>query len=185
MKTTTKRILLANDVILQLRSGAFVPTKGVLLSERTRDKFRNKVQNPDDGKELQAVANTIKCEACANGCLFMAHIQRFDGVDLNKLRSVHHSNIENNSPIGSLFGDLLNEIEALFEGEEFSWHRNFSDDEIEKMKAWRNKVLGVNYKFVRSWENGPGRRLTAAQRITLLTAIMELLIQNDGTKVLV
>jgi hypothetical protein len=176
MNKFTKRILLANDVIQQLDSGRLSAFTGLLLSNRTERILSNKTGQAD-GKGLQAkVCSLKKCEACANGSLFLAYIGRFNTV--TTIANIDYENVQTETPLADVFDhEDLDEIEYLFEGYNYSWHgAEFTRSQLKKMNDFRVLVLGDSRHRITN--------LTKVERNTLLRAIMEQLIENDGRKVI-
>ncbi len=187
MNKLTKRILTANDVIAQIRSKAYVPTIAQFISPSTRRTIEDKLPwNGGNNAEFQtAVANATNCEACANGCLFLAHVARFDSVNSEQFRKLTHDTVQHGTPVAKVFTKkLLDEIEAIFEGRSYEWHRrSLSTQQIKRLNDFREKATGVKNTWYGKKDTGNGSVLDQGQRDALLIAIMERLIDNNGKRV--
>ncbi len=79
---------------------------------------------------------------------------------------------------------LLDEIEAIFEGRNYKWHRRMKPHQTKRLNAFRNAVTGSKNTWYTHKETGNGSTLTQDQRDALLIAIMQKLIDNNGKKVI-
>lgn len=198
MNKLTKRILTANDVIAQVRGGKFQPTAGVFIAPKTRNALETGVARrsqytyaPDGDNAAKMQAATIEvnggqCEACANGCLFLAHVARFDSVTLNQFKKTSHEDVHVGNPLAEVFGrGLLNEIECIFEARVYDWHKKFTKAQVARMQAFRTKVTGEKVAFITDREILTVQvRLSYSKQQALLIAIMEKLIDNNGKKLI-
>jgi hypothetical protein len=185
---------------MQVRAGKYNPTVSVFMTPKTRMNIehgvcqRSTTPNTTDlynpAIVQQAVIAQSKagdCFACANGCLFLAHVARFDSVDWNKFKEVSHDTVHRKTPLSNVFGaTLLNEIEAVFEARAFGWHKKLTNAQISRLEVFRATVTGVKVKFAKrdTLMAALPPRLSQALQTKLLIAMMEKLIDNDGKKLI-
>lgn len=126
MTAAQKRVAIARDVIKQLK---------IKLTSACHLYFWGEIDdiiggaNPlSDVRELIKKSNVKEnlCEVCAKGALVIAHILRFNGVNVSDFRRAENR-IGNESPIPYFSDRQFNLIEALYEGngvdDDSSWRK--------------------------------------------------------------
>lgn len=192
MNKFTKRILLCNDVILGIRFGRVSPVTSSFMSSGLRNEFRNAQMvgtqpvvwdSQESCQIMQDKVQTLQnCEVCANGALFLAFIGRFDGVSYAALNHTTHNNFRD-TKAAEVFGKrLVDEIECVYEGRNFSWQVPFSQAHCVQFTNFRNKVLGRKSDVITRQLNS--ETMTQEEKKKLLTAIMQRIIDNDGRKLI-
>jgi hypothetical protein len=186
MNKHTKRILIIVDVINQLKSRRFTARPGHYIYEPSLLAIMGGAgghrQTEGNGKDVQKATCTLKhCEACAKGTLFLSYIERFNTVDSATLNRSHEFGfIENKTGLGEIFApNLLAEIEAAFEGNWYVVIPGLTDEARKKVYAWRQKTLATVKGYTSS---KPMNKHSKKIRNAFLIAIMETLLENNGTK---
>lgn len=139
LSAAEKRMTVAQDVINRIRSKKLAATHGNFL-----DKYQI-WQGIKRGLSLKDSINNVTCEACAKGALVCAWIGNFNEFKIEQLEDIDES--LSDTPNGGyppelieIFGrERLDNIEAAFEGQTYSWH--YDEDETSKYKnAFRFRV---------------------------------------------
>jgi hypothetical protein len=119
LSVNEQRMAICRDVIMRLHTSKIVPNQGLFFGNRwevTRDATLS----------VQEAINANSCAVCAKGALFCSWVGNFNNVDRLEFKSVSESTTTLNSIVPELiaiFGrQMVDDIEAAFEGEVYSWH---------------------------------------------------------------
>lgn len=154
----TKRVRIAQDVILQLKQKRIVANEGRYFLLPFEDP--EKLVRP--GRELQKVLPKIQCRTCALGGLFAARVNLFNKFKITKAMTLdcEVDQVDLQAELRKYFdGYQLDLIEIAFETTEFVWN------DVSPTGAKRAISFGKRY-------------LTSRNR---MIGIMRNIIKNDGT----
>ncbi len=143
-----KIVAICRDVIYRMDSGLIEPHNG--------DFFRNKFFLNDTDGTPQTEINTKECEVCAKGALMCSWVGNFNNYDWDAFYSFNERMLRQEYPreLTIIFGEtMLDNIEAAFEGNAYSWHINIEEA----------------LRYVGKFEKGD------------LRGIMNYIIENNGT----
>lgn len=154
-----KRVLIARDVIKQLKARRYIAIQHFLLgSEFTR--LLNRYSNESAQVKLKAATT---CEVCAKGACLLAYVERFNSVsEQDLLRADGWSRVSDVSSFTDVFPSvLIDEIETLYERRDYCFEQGLT-------KAFAQSVV----EFSRTkLDNDPEKRLLQ---------IMRRLVKNKG-----
>lgn len=114
-----RRVLIAEDVLLQLKAKKIIPRPCVVLV--LADKYRHGFDDAkiEDNKSVQDEVKDKQCYVCAKGSVIWALANKFNtviGADINAMYNGHYDAKEE-LDTKKIFGeDLWAEMEAQFEG---------------------------------------------------------------------
>jgi hypothetical protein len=160
-----KRVAIAKDVIIRINNNNFLENRGQILNGEI---FSNKNTNPKES------INTKQCEVCARGALLCSWIGNFNNVGWDELSEfdsssnypVDYGSSTFPSPLLEVFDrEMLDNIEAAFEADTFSWHYNMC------------KTQQYVDAFDRTYEDEDGDEYRAG---TPIIELMEWIITNKG-----
>jgi hypothetical protein len=132
-----QRVEICKDVIARIKAKLVVPTYG---------SFWDSVVQGAPENSLQTQINNSTCSVCAKGALFCGWVGNFNKVTVEEFNEgCFLENVEELKRVSpelvKLFGEkMLDNIEAAFEGEPYSWHYNVEETE-KYAKAFENYEL--------------------------------------------
>lgn len=158
MTIAQKRVLIAKDVIAQIRSRRIKATPGLYFASDKLRRIMQSAKPPKGTTQLNTVLKEVKrCEGCAQGALMLCIIDRFNKVKVNEVNRNGYldpgHDTERKAMLKIFPKGQLDLMEAAFDG--FS-HKNTSGG------------AAVNFYLKNPV---PGKRLVA---------IMENVIKNNG-----
>jgi hypothetical protein len=178
MNKYTQRILIANDVIQQIRAKTLIARRGYYNVDP--DSVSDVKFGLGDNDDIQnAVCKLKECTVCAKGALLIAQIKRFDKVTLGHFaKACSFYGCESaSSPLTRLFTPRqMAEMEYIFEGEHHSWNTSLKSHEYVKLNAFKEELCQRFTQGVNLYD-GYGNA------DDVLIAIMEKIIDNDGRRI--
>lgn len=129
MTKSEKRVAIARDVLLQLRTNKYVPKLGVWVSSE-----EDLIRPGDENKQLQEVLKGKVCQVCAVGSVFVSAVRLFNRLKCKD--AVERFRLNSN---GTIYG-VVNEVG--FDEAEVYLDRFFSDHQIVLMEIAFEKGNG-------------------------------------------
>ena len=126
MSVNEKRVAIAKDVITRIKNSNLIEERGqILQGEVLVDQYK---------VDPKAAITSSKCEVCARGALLCSWVGNFNNVDwfeMNKLGGSSYSTYSSTAfppALLNVFGrEMLDNIEAAFEGRSYDWHYDHSE----------------------------------------------------------
>ncbi len=140
-----RAVLVAKDVLLQLRTNACTMAEGSYMEVRSQDRF---------DLEASATPSLIKklhCEVCAKGALFLSHVRLANQATVDGV--INASAEEMRDRLAPIFGDenwdsIEDTFEGFFGGHNF--HNAFTDPK-ERAAAIMLNIIKHKGAFVMSY----------------------------------
>ncbi len=124
-----KRIAICKDVIARINQSFIVPTNGYFWSDpipySVEEQGYSATLDYRDDVTLKERINSEPCSVCAKGAMFCSWVGNFNQVEWRHAFWLEEvDDLKNTSPeLVEIFGrEMLDNIEAAFESEAFSWH---------------------------------------------------------------
>ena len=167
-----KRMLIAKDVIEQIKAKRFKPTSGTWVRPKMKNGAYLGVEEKFDGdesvRELFIGKKIPACDCCALGAMFMSCTTYNDGTSVEAFEREIDWEFEEHVLKGKLSNGLnsffsveqLRLIETAFEGGDGAFMAEDDDKEAQKAASWYDAMSGDDKRMV---------------------AIMENIIANNGT----
>lgn len=114
-----KRVAICNDVIARIDAENIIANHGQFFINSDTIYMRESIP-------VQEQINKIACHVCAKGAIFCSWVGNFNNVTHDQLQNTYEDTSSLNRQVPELieiFGEeMLDNIEAAFEGESYCWH---------------------------------------------------------------
>lgn len=125
-----QRVLIAKDVIANIKSKKFNPARGVYFSTSRLDLQGFKHSGDNNDVDAKTYIKSNDCFVCAKGAAVCSYVQKFNSIKVSQLS-------DELAPVVRIFGHRLwSEIEAQFEGSP-----TYRKDENGNSFPWRLSIF--------------------------------------------
>lgn len=163
MTAAERRVALAKDVIAQIEAKKFLAKSNI---------FVRITKELPSFSELREQLPKVKCQVCAKGALFLAHVKLFNKCKVGSSGRLHIQDSEVKSRLGKIFSKLqMDMIEVAFEKRGFS---HTSESLIKERRYAQRPLLTEKGTVCVEF----GKKFRSVE--TRLVAIMENVIENKG-----